>query len=82
MSGFAAIWANVPGPIRTIINVALGAALAAGVTYLVSVASGGTFDANALLMVLLTAMGTAVVKAVNPGDPSYGVGSSDPSVGA
>ena len=82
MSGFAAIWANVPGPIRTIINVALGAALAAGVTYLVSVASGGTFDANALLMVILTAAGTAAVRAINPADTAYGVGSTDSNVGA
>ena len=78
----SAIWDAIPGPIKTIINVALGAAVAAAVSYLVGIASGGTFDANALLMVLLTAMGTAVVKAVNPGDPSYGVGSTDPSVGA
>ena len=82
MSGFAAIWDNVPGPIRTIINVALGAALAAAVSYLLGIASGGTFDANALIMVILTAAGTAAVRAINPADTAYGVGSTDANVGA
>jgi acetyl-CoA carboxylase beta subunit len=82
VSGFAAIWDNIPGPIKTIINVALGAAVAAAVTYLVGVASGGTFDANALIMLILTAAGTAAVRAINPADTAYGVGATDPTVGA
>ena len=78
----SAIWDAIPGPIKTIINVALGAAVAAAVSYLVGIASGGTFDANALIMVILTATGTAAVRAINPADTAYGVGSSDANVGA
>ena len=76
MSAFKKFWDTLPAPLRTIINVAAGAALAAAVTYLVGVISGGSFDPSVFLTVILTAVGTAVVRSVNPADTSYGVGST------
>ncbi len=78
---FQSFWAGLPAPVRTIINVAAGAALATVVTYLVSIASGGKFDAGILATLVMTAVGTAVVKSINPADPAYGIGSPPPVVG-
>ena len=69
-----ALWGNIPAPLRSIINVALGAALAAVVGYLTTVVSGGAFDPSLLLAAVATAVGTAIVRALNPLDPGYGVG--------
>lgn len=76
-----AAWEKIPAPVRTIINVAIGAALAALVTYLTSVVSGGSFDPGVLLSLVLTAIGTAVVRAVNPADTAYGVGAGPDTTG-
>ena len=63
------------GPVwRTIWHV--GAAAAA--TYVIGVAtdalSGGTVDPNVVIQGFLVAVLTAVVKALDPSDPTYGVG--------
>lgn len=72
-------WDSLPPVVRTIINVAAGAGLAALVTYLTGVVSGGSFDVNAAVQVVLTAVGTAIVRALNPADAAYGLGSSAPA---
>jgi hypothetical protein len=76
MTTLAALWEKIPTPLRTIINVALGAALAAAVGYLTQVVSGDKFDVNVFLAVVATAVGTAVVRALNPADTGYGLGSA------
>lgn len=73
-----ALWEKIPAPLRTLINVALGAALAGGVGYLVQVVSGDKFDVNLFIAAIATAVGTAVVRAINPADAGYGVGSTTP----
>ena len=75
MDALRKAWDSIPVAFRTVINVALGAAFAAAVTYLTGVVSGGTFDLNGLVQVVLTAVGTAVVRALNPADAVYGLGS-------
>ena len=75
------LWDSIPGPIRSIINVCLGAALAAAVAYLTQVVSGDSFDVNALVATVATAIGTALVRALNPLDSGYGVGAADPTGG-
>jgi len=75
------LWDSIPGPIRSIINVCLGAALAAAVAYLTQVVSGDSFDVNALVAAVATAIGTALVRALNPLDSGYGVGAGDPTGG-
>ena len=73
MSSFTAFWASLPAVVRTVVNVAAGAGVAAAVSYVVGLASGGAFSAPALLSVVLTAVGTAAVRALNPADAAYGV---------
>ena len=70
------VWESIPGPIRTIINVVVGAAFAAAVSYIISHVSGGSIDLNALGQAVLVAAGTALVRAINPADTQYGVGST------
>jgi len=70
------VWESIPPAIRTIINVVVGAAFAAAVSYLVGNLSGGSIDLNALGQVVLIAAGTALVRAINPADTAYGVGSN------
>lgn len=77
-------WNKIPAPLRTVLNVVLGAGVAAFVTYLTGVVSGGTFDVSLAVQAVLTAVGTALVKALNPvdtGTPGYGVG-VDATLGA
>lgn len=78
MDTLRALWDGIPVYVRTLINVALGAAFAAGVTYLMSVVNGSAFDLNLFVSAVLTAVGTAVVRALNPADTAYGVG-ADPT---
>lgn len=78
----SSFWESIPAPIRTVINVVAGAAFAAGIGYVVDHISGGSIDVSALVSVILTAAGTALVKAINPADTSYGVGSTVPEVPA
>lgn len=66
-----ALWEKIPVQFRTVINVCLGAAFAALVTYGVGVVSGGTFNISELGTAVLTAVGAVIVRMVNPGD-SYG----------
>jgi hypothetical protein len=68
------LWESIPAPIRTIINVVMGAAFAAAVTYVLGNISGGSIDPNALGKVVLVAAGTALVRALNPADTAYGIG--------
>jgi hypothetical protein len=70
------VWESIPPAIRTIINVVVGAAFAAAVTYVVGNLSGGNIDLNALGKVVVVAASTALVRAINPTDTAYGVGSS------
>jgi len=70
------IWESIPPAIRTIINVVVGAAFAAAVSYLLGNLSGGSIDLNALGQAVLIAAGTALVRAINPADTAYGVGSN------
>lgn len=70
-----AFWDSIPLPLRSIINVCLGAALAAAVGYLTKVVSGDSFDPSLLLSVVATAVGTALARALNPLDGAYGAGS-------
>jgi len=65
------LWEKIPVQFRTLINVCLGAAFAALVTYGVGVVSGGTFSISELGTAVLTAVGAVIVRMVNPGD-SYG----------
>jgi len=75
MDALRQVWDSIPVYVRTLINVALGAALAAAVTYLTGVVAGEQFDLNVAVQVVLTAVGTAVVRALNPVDTAYGAGS-------
>lgn len=68
------LWDSIPAPVRSIINVCLGAALAAAVAYLANVVSGEHFDPSLLLAAVGTAVATALVRALNPLDSGYGVG--------
>lgn len=67
------LWGNIPAPARSIINVCAGAALAALVTYLTGVVAGDSFDISVAWQAVLTAVGTALVRALNPLDTGYGV---------
>jgi len=72
------LWESIPAPIRTIINVVAGAGLAAGIGYVVDSLTGGALDVNVLVKVIAAACGAALVRALNPADSAYGVGSSVP----
>lgn len=74
MTAWNNFWNALPPVVRTLVHVALGAALAYGVAQGTAYLAGDTFDPNIFVAGLLTAVGTAVVKALNPADPSYGVG--------
>lgn len=69
-------WESIPPAIRTIINVVVGAAFAAAVSYVIGHLSGGSLDLNALGQAVLVAAGTALVRAINPADTQYGIGSN------
>ena len=69
-------WDAIPAPLRSIINVCLGAALAAAVGYLTKVVAGDSFDPSLLVSVVATAVGTALVRWLNPLDSAYGVGAA------
>jgi len=74
------IWESIPPAIRTIINVVVGAAFAAAVSYLIGNLSGGSIDLNALGQAVLIAAGTALVRAINPADTAYGLGSTSEGI--
>lgn len=74
-------WNAIPAPLRTIINVVLGAVVAALANYIATTVSDGSFDINAAWQVVLAAFSTALVRALNPldqGTSAYGFG-SDPT---
>lgn len=81
MDTLRSLWEKIPAPARSIINVCAGAALAALVTYLTGVVAGDSFDVSVAWQAVLTAVGTALVRALNPLDGAYGAG-SDPEAGA
>jgi hypothetical protein len=70
------LWDSIPAPLRTVLNVVAGAAVAAGINYLVLHVSDGAVDLNALGQAVLVAAGTALVRALNPVDTQYGIGSN------
>lgn len=75
-------WNALPPAVRTVINVALGAAFTALTQYLVTLAAPGDFDPNTAVSVLWVAVSTAIVRALNPldvGTPGYGVGAGNPA---
>jgi len=65
------VWEKIPKPLRTIINVCVGAGFAAVVQQAVT---GGDTSFDALLLIFLTAAGTALWRMINPADTSYGIG--------
>jgi hypothetical protein len=73
-------WNSLPPAMRTIINVALGAAFTALTQYAVTLAAPGDFDPSTAVNVLWVAVSTAVVRALNPldtGTPAYGIGGGE-----
>ncbi len=75
MDTLRAFWDSLPAPLRSVINVCAGAALASFVAYLGRIVAGESFDLNAAVQVVLVAVSTALVRALNPLDSAYGVGS-------
>lgn len=75
---FVAFWIALPAQARTVINVCAGAAVAALVTFGVDAVT--SLDLPAWLKVLLMAVATAFVRAINPADGAatggYGLTSS------
>lgn len=78
---FVTVWEAIPGPIRTLINVAAGAAVTAGGSALVAALTGSPVDLPTLWQAVLVAVSTAVVRFLNPLDTSYGTNTPTP-VGA
>ncbi len=72
MDTLRAYWEKIPAPIRTMFNVAAAALL----TWFVTDGIAG-LDLSPAILAVLTAVGTAIVRALNPVDSVYGVG-SDP----
>ena len=68
-------WEKIPAPVRTVLNVVAGAAVAAGVQY-VAASLGHSLDVNGLWQAIVIAAATALVRAINPADSAYGVGSA------
>lgn len=66
-------WESIPGPIKTIINVTVGAGIAAGAVYLKSL-NGGPVDISLLWAAVVTGATTAFWRAINPFDATYGWG--------
>jgi hypothetical protein len=64
-------WERIPKALRTIINVCVGAGIAAVVKQVVT---GGDTDLNTLVNIFLVAAGTVLWRAINPADASYGLG--------
>jgi hypothetical protein len=77
MDALARIWNGVPLWIRSVINVAVAGALTALVQYVIGLATPGDFNVNAAVDVVWVAVTTAVVRALNPLDTSYGVGKGE-----
>lgn len=65
-----AVWERIPKWLRTIINVCVGAGIAAVVKEWVA----GETDTAALIDVFLVAAGTMLWRMINPVDASYGLG--------
>jgi len=73
-------WNAIPAPLRTVINVVLGAVVAALANYVTVTVSDGSFDINTAWQIVLAAFSTALVRALNPldtGTPAYGAGATD-----
>lgn len=63
------LWNAIPVPVRTMLNVAVAALL----TWFVTDGIAG-LDLSPALLAVLTAVGTALVRALNPVDGVYGIG--------
>lgn len=74
MDSLRKLWDSIPGPLRTLINIGLGAALTAATQYLFTLARPGDFNLNTAVDVVWLAVSTAIVRALNPADTAYGVG--------
>jgi predicted phage tail protein len=68
-------WEQIPPAVRTVLNVVAGAAVAAGVQF-VAASLGHSLDVNGLWQAIAVAAATAFVRAINPADSAYGVGSA------
>jgi len=68
-------WESLPAPVRTVLNVVAGAAVAAGVQF-VAASLGHSLDVNGLWQAIAIAAATAFVRAINPADSAYGFGSA------
>ena len=66
------LWLKIPAPLRTIVNVALGALLAWAATDGLNLL--GSSDLDPVWKGLLVAVATAVVRSLNPADTGYGLG--------
>ncbi len=77
-----ALWEFLPAPVRTIVNVVVGAALVAVAGFFYAVAQGQAFDWRVLWIGVFNAVATAVWKALNPldtGTPGYGIKAALPA---
>lgn len=81
MTALQTWWDKLPIQVRTVINIALGAAVTAVISYGTNVLSGGQFQLNELVQLVLTAVATAVVRQVNPLDSYPGTPAPAPVAG-
>lgn len=79
LAALQAKWASLSPNTRTFLNVVAGSVIAAIVTFLVEGLSAGEIDVNELVQVILTALGTAIARALNPADASRGLGAEVPT---
>lgn len=67
------LWDSLPNPVKTIINVVVGAGIASAAVYLKSL-NGGPVDISLLWAAFITGASTAFWRAINPLDALYGLG--------
>ena len=73
MDALARLWNKIPAPVRTVVNIALGAAFTALAQYVVNLATPGDFNPNTAVDVLWVGVTTAIVRYLNPVDAAYGI---------
>lgn len=72
---FGRFWLWLPAPVRTWINVSVGAAVSAGLPLLVNALT--ELDLPAWVSVVLLPFATSAVRAINPADAAYGASSAE-----